>query len=1114
MKKVLVLLISIFTLSLNVSADSDHGICAGKEVTGEGYCTLESGVSISGVAFNPSVNNLTNGKSAAQNNYRGGINGKTENLYCIDSNLISPSGSSYNYARALDPERFTLDGMLARMYVSLVNSAVYDFNNGACSNLDDCFSKYLQAANVLMRALVTKQGYNIQPKDSWGCVTIGAGEYQNIVRQLEGKSYTGTALKEDGQYNLIKTWYQTASSAAGYSGQSFKIDAELNPDEEIVTEENGDTFTKIIPIDLTGLENFKYDYETWKKTNPKVQITELECSEGLTCEIDTEKSGFNLKDNLIEKFNEDKITFYVKVTGNSKMLKDKKKGTLTVKIDKYHVLDTDNLAILRGYATEAQGLSEYLPGKPMHSICYQRMVALMPTTPQKVELEIDLELPPYCKAETDDQGNKTYKLGTEEVSISDYINEGCCTDVDTSQLSEAELEVFETNCGGEDIVDLKQECGAGSCEGNNGTLPAKNVDSYVKQVSMKGTMDKVYKWENSASVNTATYAQQTKENLKYWRDDEFASELESNPYCKIYTSEENHMYYPTTTTATSGRFFVFGKGEDGQYLQPYVDGKIYSTFHTAFELWQKDYIKAIKTEKSAYTAWQYAENIKDALSHETTESHSHQYVCGSHTDSKGNSVPDYCTCNYTTHKIKAEDTYYNGDYPETTQAKDTNQWDTGHSCGSGNGQAPTYNAGAGAAYQAAKAARKELERQKTECQDASKKYVESWKYILEPDLTFHYNQKYYDSVSGQSKFLTTDIDMVISDQAEKYFPNVSTRVTNPTATSGGWNGVDFNQADGAEYEGALYGGSNHLGPRVEEPYENVDKTDNEHHNYTRDFEDIKLYYRPDKAYYSLIPTGLYITNVDITSAQDALDIGYVFNVQITNYQGEYETWFTIKNNGHLEIEPTNDKKNESNIQYRINQYLEEHASEFTDQANDIDASKAFSSKCIYCNREVIYERDCITCEDDENFKPNYIYRTVNPSDIDPNNRGDSGDLGNNWSNPKGEAAENRINSLGKADSIYDDHTKENLEYEFNLSTKVMQEIKKSNKSTNYYDFGLKCNDYGKECESTFINEYASYTEGRNKYKYYVNGTFKVGTMDSLLGGTYPELEDCPDRLCP
>lgn len=81
-EKVLVLLISIFTLALNVSADSDHGICAGKEVTGEGYCTLESGVSISGVAFNPSVNNLTNGHPAAQYNYRGGINGK-QNIYIV-----------------------------------------------------------------------------------------------------------------------------------------------------------------------------------------------------------------------------------------------------------------------------------------------------------------------------------------------------------------------------------------------------------------------------------------------------------------------------------------------------------------------------------------------------------------------------------------------------------------------------------------------------------------------------------------------------------------------------------------------------------------------------------------------------------------------------------------------------------------------------------------------------------------------------------------------------------------------------------------------------------------------------------------------------------------------
>lgn len=1094
MKKVLVILFGLFILAPVVNAaTAEYGICAGKNITGEGYCTLDQGVYISGGSFKYKYNYFTNGKLAAANDYKGTVNGKTQHMFCIDPNLSSPNGKTFMYARGLNYNS-SFDKNIARVYVSLVNAAVYRYNNNECSNLDECFEPYLQATNVLYRAFIKEAGYSAN-----GGYSNALANYDNVVKQLKGLQVNGVRLDDkraNNQFGTIKKWYDTAKSSSGI-GRTFRITAELKQDEEIVTEENGTTFTKTIPIKISGLNKFKIDGTTWDKTNPFVKITGLECSEGLTCELDTAKSNVNVNDNLLKKTSEDEMTVYVKVTGNSQVLKKNNKGKVTLKIEKYHVLDVDNLAIVR-YKIDGTG-------------GYQRMALLMPTTPQKVQIEINLDLPKYCRTETDDSGNKTYKLGTEEVSISDYINEGCCTDVDTSQLSEAELEVFEANCGGEDIVDLKQECGAGTCEGNNGTLPAKNVDSYVKQVSMKGIMDKVYKWENSASVNTETYAQQTKENLKYWRDDEFASELESNPYCKIYTSEENHMYYPTTTTATSGRYFVFGKDANGEYLQPYVEGKIYSTFHTAFELWQKDYIKAIQEEKKAYTAWQEAENVKDALSHDKPVSEKHPYDCGTEEN------PKTCWCNYTVHNIKAEDTYYNGDFAGTEQKQYTDSWETGHNedrCGSSNETAPTYDSGAGAAYQAAKAARKKLERQKTECQNASKKYVSDWQYILEPDLTFHYNQKYYDSVSGQTKYLTTDIDMVISDKAEKYFPNVSTKVTEPSKISGNWSGVNFKEGDGAEYEGALYGGSNHLGPRVEEPFLKVDKTDNKHHNYTRDFEDIKLYYRPDKAYYSLVPSGLYITNVDKTTAQDALDIGYVFNVQITNYQGEYETWFTIKNNGHLEIVPTGADKNESNVQYRINEYLEQHASEFTDQANDIDALKAFSSKCIYCNREVIYQRNCITCEDDENFKPNYIYRSVNPSDIDPNNRADTGDLGNNWSNPKGKAAEERITSLGKADAIYDDYTKENLEYEFNLSTKVMQEIKKSNKSTNYYDFGLKCNEYGKECVSSFVDDYASYTEGRNKYKYYVNGQFQSGTMKNILNGKYPDLEDCPDSLCP
>lgn len=1126
MKKVLVLILSIFTLTIGVNADSNSGICAGKEMTGEGYCKLDTGVVISRTSFDPSYNNLTNGDKAVYYNYHGTINNKLQNLYCIDANLSSPTGSSYNYARPLNPSNSNFDSMIARMYVSLVNSAVYNYNQGKCSNLDDCFKTYLQAANVVMRAIVTRQGYNIIPKSDWGCSTAlqsGLEEYRNIYKQLEGLSYSGIALKQEGQYNVVKDWYKTASSTTKYDGSKYKITAELSHDEEIVTEFNGDNFTKIVPVKLGGLDDFREGYDTWKVTNPKVAITGFECTEGLTCTLDTSNSNFNVNDNLIEKFSENEITFYVKVTGNIKQLKNKKKGILTIKIDKYHILDTDNLAILRDYGTQSQGLNE-TSVLGMRKICYQRMVALMPTTPQRVELEIDLEIPPYCKTDVSDSGDRIYKLGDTEVSIGDYINEGCCTDIDTSKLTDEEMEVFVANCGGEDIVDLKQECGAGSCEGHQGNIPGINIDSYVKQVSMDATMSKVYKWEKAYETDTEEYGKLTKDNLQYWRDDEFASELENNPYCKIYTSEENHMYYPTTTTATSGRFFVFAQGSDGQYLQPYVDGKIYSTFHTAYKLWKKDYQSAIQTEKTNYTTWQDAAAKASAFANIVDSTTGVPTCCDTEPSDDGNcKKPGEIITSYGT---TTSNTYYAADGTNLsyTIKKVKSCGNTSYEIKSGSGSYSSLSDASGlstaatnaySTYSNSKETRSGIEDKKKECQSASEKYQSLWKYILEPDLTFHYNQKYYDSVSGQTKYLTEDITMVISDQAEKYFPNVSTRVTEPTSTSGAKDSVNFDQYDG-EYEGAVYGkrtvsDSGKTSYGVDERFNDVDKNV----DYKRNFEGIKLYYRPEKAYYSLVPTGLFKVSEEVLDAQNTIEIGYVFNVQITNYQGEYETWFTIENNGHLEIEPSNSNKNQSNVQYRIDQYLEEHKSDFTDTSNGI-TTNAFSSKCIYCNREVIYERDCLTCEDDEDFKPQYIYRPINLTDIDPNNRDDSGDLGNNWSNPKGKAAESRINELGAKDSTYDDYTKENLEYRFRLSTSMMQEIKKSNKSTNYYDFNLRCNDYGKECTSAFVTEYATDTSGRGKYKYYVNGQFQIGTMDTISGlnGKYPELEDCPDKLCP
>ena len=375
---------------------------------------------------------------------------------------------------------------------------------------------------------------------------------------------------------------------------------------------------------------------------------------------------------------------------------------------------------------------------------------------------------------------------------------------------------------------------------------------------------------------------------------------------------------------------------------------------------------------------------------------------------------------------------------------------------------------------------------------------------MDPDLTFTYTQQYYDSVSGNTKVLEQEIELVKSEESDNKYWTKTSKLPSKTGSSSFNKSVNFNQAENNKYEGATYGGGS---TRVEADFLGVDETEEDSPNSKQSWE-ADLFYKPTVGYYSLVPSGLYITDQQMSSAPDALNIGYVFNVQITNYQGKYRTWFTIENNGHLEIEPKGKSKNESNVQYRINQKL-------TTEGN------VFESLCVYCNREVIYDRNCPTCcigpdceNDPDKFYPNYVYRTINPSNMDPNNRKDSGDLGNNWSDAKGEAAENRIKQIGIKDGTFDDSAdSETLEYVFNLDTKTMQEIKKYNKNSNYYDWSngysgslFSCNEDGKECISSFVTRYASNTSGRQKYKYYIDGTFKEGTIKQLLPGGYPDIE--------
>lgn len=1063
MKKYL-LLISLLFVTINV--DASNGICDGRPSAANGYCLLETPLSESREAI--TGYEFTDGHTTTSWHHTTTIEDITVDLYCIDPNRNTPN--TLYYGKELSVENGGYDAGLIKMhqiylaeknsvdYID-INTAVRFFNAGLGYGKGggaewESIEKYINGANFFegldpkypdFPTLKTDQNY--QTSQAIYCAGKLAGGSSAFCRSFLS-SYGGIYTAETKDYNI-----------------EFVVDG---TPEDVQGSSYG--YHKKVKVKVEGIEDIKEAISSYGLSylNPEITFEKVNCSKG-EC-----KASISEGTDLLNGDD----TFELEVYGDYEEIASNPK--ITVEIDYKYFFP---------FGASGVGLLVETPNESN-----QRMVGYLDSMHHKLTFDLDITLPNVCKYE-----NGQYKLGNKVVSVNEYINAGCCEGVNEGQLSESQKEIYKEQCDNEDIVSLVTDC-QGDCN-EDGTVNQAPSDSYVKQVDYDTLLKKIKKQEKNigSKITVDYYNNYTKNALKYWRDNEFASELENNNYCKIYTTEENHMIYPMTTASTSGRFFVFAKDDKGEYSQPEVQGTITAFFNTAYEAWRKDYVAAIAAEKKAYQAWEYQKNIADALSHETANPHTHGYNCG--TDDE----PKWCFCTYTHHQIKAQGTYYNGTRQVSPQTQYESSWNTGHSCGRPNGTAPTANvAGALSTYKAAKRRREQLEKDKKQCQDTNKKFDSSWKYILDPDLTFTYTQQYYDSVSGNTKVLEQEIELVKSEESDNKYWTKTSKLPSKTGSSSFNKSVNFNQAENNKYEGATYGGGS---TRVEADFLGVDETEEDSPNSKQSWE-ADLFYKPTVGYYSLVPSGLYITDQQMSSAPDALNIGYVFNVQITNYQGKYRTWFTIENNGHLEIEPKGKSKNESNVQYRINQKL-------TTEGN------VFESLCVYCNREVIYDRNCPTCcigpdceNDPDKFYPNYVYRTINPSNMDPNNRKDSGDLGNNWSDAKGEAAENRIRQIGLKDGTFDDSAdSETLEYVFNLDTKTMQEIKKYNKNSNYYDWSngysgslFSCNEDGKECISSFVTRYASNTSGRQKYKYYIDGTFKEGTIKQLLPGGYPDVE--------
>ena len=208
--------------------------------------------------------------------------------------------------------------------------------------------------------------------------------------------------------------------------------------------------------------------------------------------------------------------------------------------------------------------------------------------------------------------------------------------------------------------------------------------------------------------------------------------------------------------------------------------------------------------------------------------------------------------------------------------------------------------------------------------------------------------------------------------------------------------------------------------------------------------------------------------------------------------------------------------------------------------------------------EMAFKRNCDVCDPNDpttyDFEPQFYYRSISLSDVTPNER--EGET--NWTDAKGTAAKTQIelgsgiansetiknnneyvalangndyskdgkistyladsSNVGKHD-IYDDGTREYLEYEVTLTTKDMQMIKR-NSSRSYFNYAkmnmcagfpknvkdddeqycFKCNGDMKECESSFVTSFFSDTTGRSKWKYYVNGQYCVGNIKTCIKG--------------
>lgn len=745
------------------------------------------------------------------------------------------------------------------------------------------------------------------------------------------------------------------------------------------------------------------------------------------------------------------------------------------------------------------------------------------------------------------------------LSDEDLLKNGCCDKIDGSKYPDdsKEQDTYIKYCG--PVVHMENDCGKDSC--NNDGYKAFS-HSYVRLRNMKYIID----------------------DLKAGGDLSDYLDYSVNSYCGTYTTEKLDILTPATAASVSGQFFVFDSynktdfsNVNAYFRQPFIVERVKSTFFFNYNSWKSNYNKALTDEKNKYDAWQTAVNNVKATFDAWQSSKSNTSYYASIRD-LWNNPPDYSPYNV----CRTTSRLYNKTNCDAKRGNAYGAYDNAvaaeNNAHSDYTNAITTENNAKGAYRTAVTTRTNLQDARNTCIDSIQAFKSEYKYNFDnnkPSVDFTYSQ-----TSQKEGKTTTTINMVDNVSPVKYWPNITTNssnsdylglgylasgtqivninragntvgtcndysctINNNSYSLGGSSNIDGcsgNKCSKYEYDGLAYSSIQGTSDATDPYDEDISITSPETIS--------KIYYfRPPNNTFALMNSGEYKTlNYESNAAHsdlNGLEVGYVYNIELTTYKGTYDTSFAVGNYGY---KTQNGKNLVQDLLKKFN------------MDGDFDLNNNLTSTCSYCNMEMAFKRNCDVCDPNDpttyDFEPQFYYRSISLSDVTPNER----DGETNWTDAKGTAAKTQIelgsglanidtvknnneyvalangndyskdgkistyladsSNVGKHD-IYDDGTREYLEYEVTLTTKDMQMIKR-NSSRSYFNYAkmnmcagdpknvkdadeqycFKCNSDMKECESSFVTSFFSDTTGRSKWKYYVNGQYCVGNIKTCIKG--------------